>query len=207
MENRSPSGKSAGTRLTDALASVKFAVIVVIAIAAACIAGTLLPQGADALRYAAKYPEVTARMDLFGKMGLTHVFSSWWFIGLLCVLASSMVVCSTRRFSTVRRTSGYARGRALGSMLTHISMLLILAGAVIRGVWGQKGYIELREGDTKAEFVVENGEIPLPFALHLSRFEIETYAQQNNPGTTGEDASKILISWPEKNLSAALPIN
>jgi len=91
-------------------------------------------------------------------------------------------------------------------MLTHISMLLILAGAVIRGVWGQKGYIELREGDTKAEFVVENGEIPLPFALHLSRFEIETYAQQNNPGTTGEDASKILISWPEKNISAALPI-
>ena len=196
----------AAEKLVETLASVKFAVAVVVLIALACLPGTVLPQGAgDVASYLRRYPDAEGRMQLFGALGLTHVFRSWWFLGLLCVLASSVAVCSTRRFATVRRTKGYARGRALGSMLTHISMLLILAGGVIRGVWGEKGYIELREGDTKASFVVENEEKPLPFALHLSKFEIETDNPQAAPAGNG-DADRILVSWPEKNLQAALPV-
>ncbi len=204
MDNPGKPEKSVAARVIDTLASVKFAVGVVVVIAVACIAGTLLPQGADVAAYLRRYPGAAGRMELFGSLGLTHVFHSWWFIGLLCVLASTMMVCSSRRFNTVRRTTGYARGRAFGSMLTHISMLLILAGAVVRGVWGQKGYIELREGDTKAQFVVENGETPLPFALHLSKFEVETYAEQDKAGADSGD--QILIAWPDRNLRASLPI-
>jgi hypothetical protein len=204
MGNPGKPEKSITARLIDTLASVKFAVAVVVVIAVACIAGTLLPQGADVAAYLRHNPAAGPRMALLGSLGLTHVFYSWWFIGLLCLLASTMMVCSSRRFNTVRRTTGYARGRAFGSMLTHISMLLILSGAVIRGVWGQKGYIELREGDTKAQFVVDDGERPLPFALHLSKFEVETYAQQDKPDAA--DGNRLLIAWPDKNLQASLPI-
>jgi cytochrome c biogenesis protein ResB len=186
------------TRVFDRLASVKFAVTVVIIVAAACLVGTLLPQGADVSRYLAKHPDAATRFDLLDKVGLTHLFSSWWFIGLLCLLSASVTVCSTRRFATVRRTTGFARGRALGSMITHISFLLILSGAVIRGVWGEKGYLEFREGQTVAQFADDRGPQPLPFAIHLAKFDIERYDQQ--------ESQQLLVSWPAKNLKAALPV-
>jgi hypothetical protein len=199
-------------RVVDQLASVKFAVTVVVIIAIACIAGTLIPQGTDVAKYTRLYPAATDRMELLSKLGLTHVFYSVWFIGLLGTLASTVAVCSTRRFVTVLRTTGYARYRAFGSMLTHISILLILTGGVIRGGWGEKGYLELREGETNANFVTEKSAKPLPFAIHLDKFEIETYDQAKTDGA-GEARAKpgdcdngLLVVWPEKNLKTTLPI-
>jgi hypothetical protein len=200
-------------RVVDQLASVKFAVTVVVIIAIACVAGTLIPQGTDVAKYTRLYPAATDRMELLGKLGLTHVFYSVWFIGLLCTLASTVAVCSSRRFVTVLRTSGYARYRAFGSMLTHISILLILTGGVIRGGWGEKGYLELREGETNANVVTEKSAKPLPFAIHLDKFEIETYDQAKTDGAgearakTGDRGNGLLVVWPEKNLKATLPIN
>ena len=204
--------KSFITRVLDRLASVKFAVAVVIVIAIACVAGTLIPQGTDVARYTSRYPDAADRTELFGKLGLTHVFRSAWFIGLLCTLAATVAVCSTRRFTTVLRTSGHARYRAFGSMLTHISILLILTGGVIRGVWGEKGYIELREGETNAQFVTEKSVKPLPFGIHLAKFEIETYDQAKldadgkAQAKQGDCCNGLLVAWPEKNLKATLPL-
>src|ERR1035438_10277942 len=165
--------ESFALRVVDRLAAVKFAVTVVVVIAIACVAGTLIPQGTDVAKCIRQNPDAADRMELFGKLGLPHVFYSLWFIALLCTLAATVAVCSTRRFTTVLRTSGYARYRAFGSMLTHISILLILTGGVIRGVWGEKGYIELREGETNAQFVTEKSVKPLPFGIHLAKFEID----------------------------------
>jgi cytochrome c biogenesis protein ResB len=196
----------------DQLASVKFAVTVVVVIAVACIAGTLIPQGTDVAKYIRQNPDAAGRLELFGKLGLTHVFYSLWFIGLLCTLAATVAVCSTRRFSTVLRTSGYARYRAFGSMLTHISILLILTGGVIRGVWGEKGYIELREGETNAQFVTEKNVKLLPFGIHLAKFEIETYDQSKLDAggkiqvKESDFRNALVVTWPEKNLKAALPV-
>jgi cytochrome c biogenesis protein ResB len=164
---------SLGSTLVHLLASVKFAVLLVAIIAAACIAGTVLPQGQEAVDYLRKYPEAVDRIDFFNRLGLTHIFSSWWFLGLLSVLAASIMTCSTRRFATLKRTSGYAWRRAAGSMLTHISLLLVLTGGVIRGVWAQKGFIELRQGQIVADFNGEQGSAKLPFAISLSKFQIE----------------------------------
>jgi hypothetical protein len=200
------------TLVFDRLASVKFAVTVVVVIAVACIAGTLIPQGTDVAKYIRQNPDAAFRMELFGKLGLTHIFYSLWFIGLLCTLAATVSVCSTRRFSTVLRTSGYARYRAFGSMLTHISILLILTGGVIRGVWGEKGYIELREGETNAQFLTEKNVKLLPFGIHLAKFEIETYDQPKTDtddkaqAKQGDCCNALLVAWPEKNLKATLPV-
>ena len=164
--------KSLAAIVAEQLASVKFAVTVVVLIAGACVVGTLWP----------KWP----------------VYYSWWFIGLLCVLSASMMMCTARRFGTMRRTTGYARTRAFGSMITHISMLLILAGGVIRGVWGEKGHLELREGQTAAQFVENRGVKLLPFNVRLERFEIETYREK--------EAEQLFVHWHEKGRQAALPV-
>ncbi|HUJ08896.1 MAG TPA: cytochrome c biogenesis protein ResB [Verrucomicrobiae bacterium] len=195
--------KSLFASLLNRLASVKFAVALVVVIVVCCVIGTIVPQGADAGRYLARHPKSAARFDSLEKLGFTHVFSSGWFIGLICGLAASVAVCSARRLGTVRRTTGFSRGRAFGSMFTHISFLLILMGAVIRGVWGQKGYVEFHEGQTVAQFVTGQGPQPLPFSIHLSSFEIETYNQKSAPSLAG---SALLVTRPEKNLEAAFPI-
>ena len=192
-------GQSVVALVIERLAAVKFAVSVVVVIAVACIVGTILPQGAEVDRYLHKNPAAAGQMELFGKLGLTHVFYSWWFVGLLCVLSASIMTCSSRRFATVRRTTGYARWHACGTMITHISILLILAGGVMRGVWGQKGYLEFREGQTVAQFVGDRGVQALPFGIHLAKFEIETYDKR-------EENQNLLVSWPEKNLKTALPV-
>jgi cytochrome c biogenesis protein ResB len=202
--NTTGPGKSVAKRLIDWLAAVKVAVAIVVVTAIACVVGTLLPQGAEVERYLAKHPAATERMNWFGQLGLTHVFSAWWFIGLLCLLSASVMVCSSRRFATILRTSGYSRGRAIGSMLTHISFLMILGGAVVRGVWGQKGYVEFHEGQTVAQFVETHGVRPLPFAIHLAAFEIERYDQSKQPDQGPTD--QLVVNWPAQNLQAALPV-
>ena len=196
-------------QVTSVLASVKFAVTVVIVITLACVAGTILPQGADVLKYVERFPAASARMDLFSKLGLTHVFTAWWFLALLGVLAASMASCSARRFTTVRRTTGYARRRALGSMLTHISLMLILTGGLIRGGWGMKGYLEFHEGQTVAQFVAERGVQRLPFALHLAKFDIETYAAAGAKAATKADDGRdqLVVKWPAQHLVRQLPVD
>ncbi|MBI2926956.1 MAG: cytochrome c biogenesis protein ResB [Verrucomicrobia bacterium] len=201
--------------LFDTLAAVKFAVTVVVLIVAACVAGSILPQGTDVTGYLEKYPAAARRMELFGRLGLTHVFSSWWFVGLLSTLAASVATCSLRRFATVRVASGPTRVRALGSMLTHISILLILAGGVVRGLWGEKGQIELHEGQTKGQFQVESGFAALPFTLRLEDFEIETYGvakpadadgEHDHAAASSDCCNQLTVQWAERNLTVRLPI-
>jgi hypothetical protein len=189
-ENKNASLVSSGLTL---LASVKFAVTVIVIIAAACVVGTILPQGTDAAAYIQDHPAAASRFAFLDRLGITHIFSARWFIALLCVLAASIMVCSTRRLATVKRASGFAQRRALGSMLTHISILLILAGAVVRGVWGEKGYIELRKGEAVASFQADRGPRPLPFELHLTKFEIETDPAAEAARETAEKNSPTLI--------------
>jgi len=191
----------------DLLASVRFAVGVVIVIAIACILGTVLPQGAEAAGYLRRNPGAAHWIDILARLGLTHVFTAWWFIGLLALLSATVATCSVRRIFTVRRTTGFARRRAFGSMLTHISILLILAGGVVRGIWGESGYVELREGETKNEFLIENRARPLPFALHLADFAVERY---KTPASPEQDADclhhELLVQWPARKLSARVPV-
>ena len=97
IDRFSTAKKTYMARVVDQLASVKFAVTVVVIIALACIAGTLIPQGTDVAKYVERHPDAASWLELFGKTGLTHVFYSVWFIGLLCTLSASVAVCSSRR--------------------------------------------------------------------------------------------------------------
>lgn len=83
------------------IASMKFAIILLIVVAAACVVGSLVPQGELFDRGA--YSERTAGLIL--GLGLDDVFHSWWFIALVSLLCLSVLLCNlTRVRSLIRQT-------------------------------------------------------------------------------------------------------
>jgi cytochrome c biogenesis protein ResB len=140
------------------------------------------------------------------------LFTAGWFITLLGLLAASVAACTNRRLVTARTATGSVRRRAMGSMLTHISLLLILSGAVIRAIWGEKGFIEMREGQTLTEFQTDKGVRPLPFSIALTDFRIDRDAPANRAAAAlAEKAPKaahdeLLVQWSERGVSARLPV-
>ncbi|HSA94549.1 MAG TPA: cytochrome c biogenesis protein ResB [Acidobacteriota bacterium] len=75
--------------------SVKLAIILIILLALASILGTLIPQGRSAAEYAARYGTLSG---LLGKLQLTNLYHSGWFLALLSALALNTVVCTIGRF-------------------------------------------------------------------------------------------------------------
>lgn len=196
------------SRLAEIVASVPFASSVVVIIAVVCVVGTLLPQGADVGEYLQKHPDAKGWMGLLDFLGLTHVFSAWWFMALLGLLATSLAVCAFRKLVAARGKTGRRLWRVLGSMLTHVSLLLVLGGGVIRGIWGESGYLEFREGETRAEFMVGEGARKLPFSVHLAKFEVEHYelSAEQNQAKPRIIAERLHVSWPQRELEWSMPI-
>jgi cytochrome c biogenesis protein ResB len=182
------------SRLINLLASLKLALSVLLVIAVACIIGTILPQGSAVLQYLEANPDAQAKMDLLGFLGLTNVFYCWWFVLLLCLLAVSLSICTFRRFRAALRRKSGLRWKDVGSLFTHVSMLLILSGCVVRAIWGINGYLPLREGETKNTFQVDAGFAKLPFDIHLEDFEIEFYGDDGEEDKAqGIASEKILV--------------
>lgn len=204
------SGSRRRFNLADLLASTRFAVVVVLILIIACVVGTVLPQEGQVDQYLQKYPEKAQQMAILGTLGLTHVFSAAWFIVLLCTLSLSLVMCSQRRFSAIIRTHGSLRGRAAASLILHTSILIILAGAVIRAAWGEKGYVQFREGQSVSEFMSDKGPRPLPYAIRLEKFEIDTYTENELRGGLKKanpeaDFGALLVRWPATELNDRFP--
>jgi len=100
-------------------ASVKTAIIILSSIALTAALGSAIPQenaipvGVDpAAYYAQTYGTFGASMH---RMGLTHMYTSSWFLSLLTALFASLVVCSWERIGplvTSLRTAPVKRSRA-----------------------------------------------------------------------------------------------
>ena len=85
------------------LFSMKFAIGLLLVLIAACVAGSVIPQGNPASWYTAAYPEQAAGAIML--FGLHDVFHSPWFAILAILLCVSLLGCNLLRFpSLVRRT-------------------------------------------------------------------------------------------------------
>lgn len=206
---QAPSGGEAAPRdMMDVVfrffGSVRLSLPLFFLLAMACVVGTLLPQGSDVAEYVEARPNSAQLMELLTSLGLTHVFTAWWFVALLCLLSLSLAACSMHRITVMRR-SGRWQGRAVGSFMTHISLLLVLAGGAVRSVWGVRGVLELQEGETRQVFVVNGEEQSLPFGVRLEKFEIEFYT--NSPAQDARILSeRLVVEIPSVSLMAVLPV-
>lgn len=106
---------------------------------------------------------------------LYHVYSAWWFIALWALLAIGMVTMLVQRKSWKRPVT----------CLLHLSILLILLGALLTMLTGQHGEMTLQPGVPNSHFTVDHhgkqSDKQLPFTLTLDHFEVETYPGTHSP--------------------------
>jgi cytochrome c biogenesis protein len=74
--------------------SLRLAIVLIIAIAAASVVGTLIPQGGSAAEYASRFGTLAGPLV---RLQLTRLYSSPWFLTLLFLFAMNLIVCTLTR--------------------------------------------------------------------------------------------------------------
>jgi len=148
------------------LRSLRFALVLMALIAVACIVGTLVKQEPyDPTKAIAHYGRPLGL--LVGLLGLSQLYHTWWFLALLSLFVASTVACTVPRLRL--------RLRSLGSAAVHLSIVFIVAGALVKGIVGQEGMVGVPEGQTVESFQTDGGAVSLGFGLRLDDFAIERY--------------------------------
>jgi len=148
--------------------SIKLGIWLLAIIALLSLIGTLVPQNQEQGLYIGKYGYFGYRA-LFNT-GLTDLYSSWYFILLLILFSLNLSVCILNKFPP--------RSRTFGSFISHISILVILFGALIGTVFGQKGYLTLSKKEVANSFIAANKKVNLGFSVRLDDF---IYTENINP--------------------------
>ncbi len=145
------------------ISSVQSAIVLIILIIFASIIGTFIPQGLKPAEYIQRYGLQIS--NLFSILGFTDIYHVWWFILLLSLLSLNLVFCSFNRIKF--------RKKSVGLIITHLSILLVLSGAIISAVWGVRGVITLYEGEAKGFFADKDKIQDLGFKVRLDKFTLE----------------------------------
>ena len=109
------------------------------------------------------------------EFALTHVYGTWWFVGLWALVAGFIVYMAVKCRIWKR----------MAVCALHVAILFILLGALLTMLTGQHGRMKLEPNRPNSQFFIqEKGEITkeaLPFSLTLDRFEIEKYPDSEKP--------------------------
>ncbi len=102
-----------------------------------------------------------------------HIYGAWWFTLLWALLAAGGITYIVKRHV-----------RKWNILLLHLSLLIILLGALLTHLTSFSGTLHLRQGeavDSYREMVsmTETKSQPLPFVVRLDSFDVV-----NHPGTT-----------------------
>jgi hypothetical protein len=130
---------------------MKLAAVITGTLMAACLVGTLI------------HPELAA----------AHVYHAWWFIGLIGLFCLNLLLCTLKRVRL--------RPRSIGGLFIHAGVLLIVTGALVGKIWGEKGFIRIYEGQRVASFktyksMLESRTVrDLGFEIRLNDFKLELY--------------------------------
>jgi cytochrome c biogenesis protein len=85
-------------RLYHFFASLRCAVIILLAIAGASIIGTLIPQGMTEEAVLATFGETSLKARAIILLGLTDIYHALWFQALIALLALNVSLCTAERF-------------------------------------------------------------------------------------------------------------
>jgi cytochrome c-type biogenesis protein CcsB len=145
--------------LVHRFASMKIAVTLLVALLVVLGAGTIVES--------AKGAETAGRL----------VYYAWWFHALEAAFAINVLASIVDHWPWGARRTGF--------LFTHSSLIVILTGAAVTQLFKIEGHMPIWEGEKAAQFTREGthaGEIvTLPFALHLTAFEIDTYPGTKRP--------------------------
>jgi len=109
------------------------------------------------------------------EFALSHVYGTWWFVGLWALVAGLMVYIAVK----------CRMWKRMAVCALHAAILFILLGALLTMLTGQHGRMKLEPNRPNSHFFNKHGEEitkeSLPFSLTLDRFEIEKYPNSNKP--------------------------
>ncbi|MEG6513875.1 cytochrome c biogenesis protein ResB [Desulforamulus ruminis] len=122
------------------LFSMKTGLFLLLLLAALASIGSFISQGQEPAYYVKHQGKFLGSIILM--LSLNKVYSSWWFIGLGVFLCINVLFCSVQR---MKKMTDY---KQFGSVILHLSILVIFTGSLISGLTGNKSYIELGVGDS-----------------------------------------------------------
>lgn len=170
------------------LNSFKLAITLLSALAVVSFIGVLIPQNLTMNAYVERYGVGAMFIRL---VGLNDVFHTNWFIALLAFLAFDILVCILRRITALFRSdirSSSLWVRRLGSVIAHLSIVLILAGGMIGGMRGFRTQKTVFPGET---ILIPGTEAE----LRLKKFEIE----RAGDGAVKQFRSEVALIRPDGN--------
>jgi hypothetical protein len=157
--------------LRHTLTSFRFVAVLLVALAAAAILGTLILQGKPEALYRQKYGAVG---ELIMALRLDDIFHAVWFGGLIALFGASVLSSAILRWPVRLRTAGF--------FVCHAGLITSLAGAAISSTMSVKGRVDLHAGGQSAGAVAvtraaggAGGLAPLGFDLRLDRFDVIRY--------------------------------
>ncbi|MCF6156268.1 MAG: hypothetical protein E3K36_13725 [Candidatus Brocadia sp.] len=186
-------------KVWDFFCSVKLAVAIILIMVVACILGTVILQEKTLDEYTARYGYGLA--NFFRITQLSNVFYSYWFSFLLVLLCANLICCTIKRWKNTFLQTGF--------ILTHLSLVLILIGGVVKFQLGVKGGVNVYEGKSVNYFLTQlinrQGKLDyvkkdLPFSIALDDFILE----KNEPKfqlvsyVKSKDRQKVLDVKPGK---------
>jgi hypothetical protein len=122
-------------RFRDRLASMRLAITLLAVVAGLSILGVLIGQGLPADTYTEQYgPGLGA---FIARSGLASIFRAWYFLFTVWVLALSIVACAVSRLARLVRSRGRKLSR-IGSLVSHLAIVVILAGGVASAITGRR---------------------------------------------------------------------
>ncbi|MBC8447583.1 MAG: cytochrome c biogenesis protein ResB [Chloroflexi bacterium] len=133
-------------RIYDWLTRTRTALVLIGAVGAVSLLGTLLPQhpgGLEGLR-AQGMETGSPLLDAFG---LYDVYHAPWFVLLFGLLMFSVLLCTLKRTQRLLRARR-KRISLIASLVAHYSMLVVMVGALLGSVAGLSDTIYLAEGET-----------------------------------------------------------
>lgn len=137
-----------------------------------------------------------------------NVYHTPGYYAVLVMLAVNLILCSTQRLIKRRRFGQ----REWGYLLTHLGILLLLAGALISLITGFRALIFLSPGETVNRLVyspddsgiAEQTPVDLGFSMTLKQFVLDL----RDNGMPGEFTSEIHLELPGENTrDAAITVN
>ena len=177
------------------LCSVKLAFIIIVIMAVACVVGTLILQMRPPEDYVSRYGNFFA--TLFQAIQFNDIFHSYWFAFLLILLCVNLGCCTVKRWrNTVLQ---------IGFLITHISIILILAGCVIDMMLGEKGGVNVYEGKSVDYYLnrADYKKVPLDFQVYCDDFIIERHPPKFRlvSFVKSKDLQKVIPVKPGKKIN------
>ncbi len=142
-------------RFRQWLASMETAIALLLIVTALSMAGVLIGQKLPSAAYTERFGAALGAFVMRSR--LSDVFSSWYFLLFVTALALSIVVCAFARIARLVRTARTVRVAKLGSLITHLSMVVIMAGGLVTAELGFRRPAERYLGEGDEIFVQEGG--------------------------------------------------